>query len=90
MSKKGHIPLRMCIGCRKKRKKEDMVRLVRNSDGVLLTGEKKNLNGRGYYLCPCPMCLKLAQKKNKWLESLESMDHSSPSAHVCLNGWKSQ
>jgi len=68
MSKKRHHPIRMCIGCRKKRKKEEMVRFVRNSDGVLFMSEKKNLNGRGYYLCSDRMCLKSAKKKNKWFE----------------------
>jgi len=45
-----------------------MVRFVRNSDGVLFMSEKKNLNGRGYYLCSDRMCLKSAKKKNKWFE----------------------
>jgi len=66
-----------------------MVRFVRNSDGVLFMSEKKNLNGRGYYLCSDRMCLKSVQKKNKWFELLESTDRSSPSAHVRLDGWKS-
>jgi hypothetical protein len=65
MSKKGHIPIRMCIGCRKKRKKEEMVRFTQNSDGVVFINEEKDLNGRGFYLCPDLACLKMAQKKNR-------------------------
>jgi predicted RNA-binding protein YlxR (DUF448 family) len=80
MSRKGHEPIRMCIGCRKRRKKEEMVRLVRSPDGVLFINEKKSLNGRGYYLCPDRMCLKLAQKKNR------SMDHLGRAIEGCLRG----
>jgi predicted RNA-binding protein YlxR (DUF448 family) len=73
MSKKGHVPVRMCIGCRKRRKKEEMVRLVKGSDGIWLFDEKKKLSGRGYYLCHDRICLKLAQKKQKGFESLKPM-----------------
>ena len=63
MSKEVHIPMRMCVGCRKKRKKEEMVRFKTGEDGILLMDEKKKLNGRGFYLCPDLACLRLAQKK---------------------------
>lgn len=65
MSKKGHLPIRMCMGCRKRRKKEEMVRFVQHSDGVVLISEKKDLNGRGFYLCPDLICFKMAQKKHR-------------------------
>jgi predicted RNA-binding protein YlxR (DUF448 family) len=74
------------MGCRKKRKKEEMVRFIKRSDGVLFTDEEKNLNGRGYYLCPNPICLKLAQKKRRRLEFLKSTDYRSPSVESFLNG----
>jgi predicted RNA-binding protein YlxR (DUF448 family) len=57
-----------------------MMRFIKRSDGVLFTNEKKNLNGRGYYLCPDQMCLKLAQKKNR------SMDHLGRAIEGCLRG----
>ena len=63
MSENGHVPIRMCIGCQKKRRKEEMIRFKQGKDGVLLMDEKKKLNGRGFYLCPDGICLKLAQKK---------------------------
>jgi len=66
MSKKGHIPMRMCMGCRKRRKKEEMVRFTRSSEGGIVSSNgKKNLSGRGFYLCPDMTCLKMAQKKNR-------------------------
>jgi predicted RNA-binding protein YlxR (DUF448 family) len=63
MSKKGHVPIRMCIGCRKKRKKEEMVRFKQGEGWILFIDEKKKLNGRGFYLCPDMTCLRLAQKR---------------------------
>jgi uncharacterized protein len=54
MGKKGHVPVRMCIGCRSRRKKEELVRLTRNAEG-----------GRGLYLCPDADCLRRAQKRMK-------------------------
>ena len=75
--------MRMCIGCRRRRKKEEMVRFVKSPDGVFLMNGKKNLDGRGYYLCPDRMCFKLAEKKSKGLGLLGSMDFLNPS----VKGW---
>jgi hypothetical protein len=83
MKKRGHIPIRMCIGCRRRRKKEEMVRFIKSSDGAFFMNEKKNLDGRGYYLCPDRMCFKLAEKKSRRLGSLGSKDHLNPS----VKGW---
>jgi predicted RNA-binding protein YlxR (DUF448 family) len=65
MSQKGHGSIRTCIGCRKKRKKNEMIWFKQNSNGAISLNEKKNLIGRGFYLCPDLMCLKKAQKKKK-------------------------
>ncbi len=69
MSKKKHVPTRMCIGCRKKKKKGEMLRLVKSIDGIVTIDEKKRMKGRGFYLCPDPMCFKMARKKERWGES---------------------
>ena len=74
MSKKDHVPIRMCIGCRKKRKKDEMLRFIRGIDGVVFMNKKKRINGRGFYLCPDLICFKRAQKKEKGVGSLRSMD----------------
>jgi len=65
MSKKGHVPIRMCVGCRKRRKKEEMVRFGRLPDGMVFISEKKDLHGRGFYLCPDLTCFEMAQKKHR-------------------------
>jgi predicted RNA-binding protein YlxR (DUF448 family) len=65
VSKKGHVPIRTCIGCRKRRRKEEMVRLTKDPEGIFFTSGKKDLNGRGSYLCPDLICFKKAQKKGR-------------------------
>ena len=74
MSKKEHVPIRMCIGCRRKRKKDEMLRFIKGIDGVVFVNQKKKINGRGLYLCPDLICFKMAQKKEKGVGSLVSMD----------------
>jgi predicted RNA-binding protein YlxR (DUF448 family) len=54
----------MCIGCRKKRDKKEMVRFTEGEGGNWLVDTKKGLGGRGFYLCPEITCLKKAQKKS--------------------------
>ena len=65
MSKKGHAAIRMCVGCRKRRKKEEMVRFGHCPDGMVFTSEKKDPHGRGIYLCPDQACFEKAQKKHR-------------------------
>jgi hypothetical protein len=55
----------MCIGCRRRRKKEEMLRFIRSAEGVIFINEMKNPTGRGIYLCPDLQCLKIAQKKKQ-------------------------
>jgi len=74
MSKKEHVPIRMCIGCRKKRKKDEMLQFIKGIDGVVVVNEKKRIHGRGFYLCPDLLCFKKAQKKERGVESLRSID----------------
>jgi predicted RNA-binding protein YlxR (DUF448 family) len=70
--------MRMCIGCRRRRKKEELVRFIRSPDGGFFMNKEKNLDGRGYYLCPDRMCSKLAEKRNRGFGFLGSMDHLYP------------
>lgn len=61
------IPLRMCTGCRERKPKKELVRVVRSPEGdisVDLTGRRP---GRGAYICPDPKCLAKA-KKHRLLE----------------------
>ena len=61
------IPLRTCIGCRSKKPKKEMIRIVHTPEGTLemdVTGKK---NGRGAYICKDSKCFETL-KKSKGLD----------------------
>ena len=79
MNKRGYVPIRTCIGCRKKRKKEEMIWLLQSPEGVLVVNKKKPHPGRGFYLCPDLGCFNMAKKKNRGVGFLKTMDFRYPS-----------
>ena len=56
------IPQRQCVGCRVKKPKPELIRVVRAPDGAISLDARGKAAGRGAYLCPSPACLKKAQK----------------------------
>ena len=65
------IPQRQCMGCRERKEKRALIRVVRCTDGQVQLDFSGKLNGRGAYLCPDPECLKKAQKSKALERSLE-------------------
>ena len=65
------IPQRQCMGCRERKEKRALIRVVRCTDGEVRLDFSGKLNGRGAYLCPDPMCLQKAQKAKSLERSLE-------------------
>ena len=65
------IPQRQCMGCRERKNKRDMIRVVRMTDGNVSLDFSGKLNGRGAYICPDPECLKKARKAKSLDRSLE-------------------
>ena len=65
------IPQRQCMGCRERKAKRDMIRIVRGTDGMVNLDFGGKANGRGAYICPDPECLKKAQKSKALERSLE-------------------
>ena len=57
-----HIPERMCVACRSMKPKNELIRVVRNGDGITLDMSQK-LAGRGAYICKNAECVKAAQKR---------------------------
>ena len=68
MPERGHVPVRMCSGCRARRPKVELVRLVLDGDGGLCVDEEKTRPGRGVYICPCSECLELTIKKKGFVK----------------------
>ena len=65
------IPQRQCMGCRERKAKREMIRVVRCTDGQVRLDFSGKLNGRGAYICPNSECLKKAQKTRSLERSLE-------------------
>ncbi len=67
MAKVRKIPLRMCVACRHKMNKRDLIRVVRTPEGDVLLDETGKRSGRGAYICKQDDCF-LKAIKNKGLE----------------------
>ena len=56
MSIRKHTPQRTCVSCRAVKAKQELIRLVRVSDGSVAVDTDGRKAGRGAYLCPSPEC----------------------------------
>ena len=70
MAGKRKIPLRLCVGCRTKRAKGELVRLVRTPQGELLIDLRGKVSGRGAYICRNLSCFELALKGKRLEKNL--------------------
>ena len=65
------IPQRQCMGCRERKAKRELIRIVRGTDGSVSLDFGGKMNGRGAYICPNPECLKKVRKSRGLERSLE-------------------
>lgn len=65
------IPQRQCMGCRARRAKRELIRVVRGTDGSVSLDFSGKAPGRGAYICPDPECLKKALRSKALDRSLE-------------------
>ncbi len=63
MSKSNFVPLRMCAVTREMKPKNELIRLVRTSDGKIKIDDNKHISGRGVYISRSLDVLALAKKK---------------------------
>ncbi len=61
--KQKHVPYRTCVGCRKKKNKRALVRIVRSPEGQVVIDESGKAQGRGAYLCRDLACWDAALKR---------------------------
>ena len=66
------IPQRQCMGCRERKAKRELIRIVRMTDGNVSLDFSGKLNGRGSYICSKPDCLLKARKAKALERSLEA------------------
>jgi len=83
--KKGHIAIRQCIGCRTRRPKAELLRIVARGDNVTICGRKQAAEGRGCYVCPQAGCVELALKKGRFSRALRRNIAALPSKEELLS-----
>lgn len=87
MGKQRKIPMRICVGCREKKPKRELLRLVRTPENEVKLDLSGKMSGRGAYICRQAECLKKALK-GKRLEktwNILFLKSSSPSLPRCWN-----
>ena len=62
MSISKHTPQRTCAACRKVKAKQELIRLVRVSDGSVEVDTSGKKAGRGAYLCQSQGCWEVGLK----------------------------
>ena len=65
------IPQRQCMGCRERKSKRELIRVVRCTDGSVNLDFSGKMNGRGAYVCPNAECLKKALRSKALDRSLD-------------------
>ena len=71
MAKQHKIPLRICVGCREKKPKRELLRLVRTPGGEIRLDPGGKMSGRGAYICRQASCLAKALKGKRLEKNLE-------------------
>ena len=66
------IPLRTCMGCNEKKPKKELIRIVKNKDGIISIDRTGKLDGRGSYICDQVECLDKVVKSKRLEKVLES------------------
>ena len=65
------IPQRQCMGCRERKEKRELIRVVRAPDGGVSLDFRGKAPGRGAYICPDMACQKKALRSKALDRSLE-------------------
>ena len=66
------IPQRQCMGCRERKAKRELIRVVRGPEGTVSLDFSGKAPGRGAYLCANAECLKKAIRSKALERSLET------------------
>lgn len=59
-----NTPQRMCVACRNRNEKRNLVRIVRSANGKAFIDDTKKANGRGAYICLDMTCIGKSKKSN--------------------------
>ena len=67
-----NLPQRTCIGCNSQKNKNELIRIVKNKDGVISIDRTGKANGRGAYICNNVECLEKVVKSKRLERVLET------------------
>ncbi|MBQ3437594.1 MAG: DUF448 domain-containing protein [Fusobacterium sp.] len=73
MAEEKHLPERSCIICRKKRNKQDLLRLAKVNENKYVFDKDYKKQARGAYVCKSLDCLQKLSKHNKVKVSSEEL-----------------
>jgi uncharacterized protein len=66
------IPQRMCLGCQEMKPKKELIRVVKNSEGIIKVDLTGKAPGRGAYICKASECLEKAIKSKRFEKAFET------------------
>ena len=64
------IPQRQCVGCHEAKAKNELIRVIKSPEDLVILDATGRKNGRGAYICPNPDCLRKAIKSRGLERSL--------------------
>ena len=66
------VPLRTCMGCNEKKSKKELIRIVKNKEGLVSVDKTGKADGRGAYICDNIECLDKIIKSKRLEKVLET------------------
>lgn len=69
-------PIRMCAVCHARKEKDELIKVVKTSDGSICVDKLGKINGRSVYICKNDDCKKKALKSNVVSRVLGKCDDS--------------
>jgi uncharacterized protein len=87
--KRGHIPIRQCIGCKKRVPQFELIRFGLKH-GIVTRIEGKSSFGRSCYTCEDKNCIELALKKGNFSRALRCNNVVLSAREALLNGLETE
>ena len=70
-------PQRTCMGCNEKKDKKELIRIVKNKEGIISIDRTGKQEGRGAYICDNIECLEKVIKSNIILYTITRLCNSA-------------
>lgn len=66
------VPLRKCLGCNEMKPKKELLRVVRNSQGIISIDTTGKAQGKGAYICDSKQCFEKAKETKAFNRAFKS------------------